>query len=332
MTPIAGIVGGGLVGTAVTRHLTRAGWRVAVYDVDTDLARSRVRRYGAIMVDDVGELLASDVVVLCGPPPHTELVRIAIQAGIPVVSVSDDIDDVRSLLQLDRHGSVAGPTSPVVIGAAMAPGLTALLARYLADRIHVVDELHVAIHGTGGPACARQHHLALGSTAIGWHDGAWIERPGGSGRELCWFPEPSGPHDCYRAGHPDPLLLHRAFPDVIRISARVSGTRRDRMTARLPMLTPPHRGGNEGAVRVEARGADANGSRVTAIVGSAGFAADLAGAVCAASAMLIERGVVPAGINVLGCDPSISAMMLDQVMNFGIGMQEFTGDIHHSSL
>ena len=75
--------------------------------------------------------------------------------------------------------------------------------------------------------------------------------PGGSGRELCWFPDPIGARDCYRAAHADPVLLHFAFPEVERITAKVSATRRDRLTARLPMLRPPHVGGNIGTVRVE---------------------------------------------------------------------------------
>ena len=106
----------------------------------------------------------------------------------------------------------------------MSPGLSGLIARHLASQLACCDEIHVAVHGTAGPACARQHHRALDGFAPGWHDGEWIERRAGSGRELCWFPEPVGARDCYRAELSDPLLLHRAFPDAARISARVSAT------------------------------------------------------------------------------------------------------------
>ena len=77
---------------------------------------------------------------------------------------------------------------------------------------------------------------------------------GGSGRELVWFPDPVGAADCYRAGLADPVLLHRAFPDVARIESRQAATRRDRLTSRLPMLRPPHAEGLVGAVSVEVRG------------------------------------------------------------------------------
>ena len=77
------------------------------------------------------------------------------------------------------------------------------------------------------------------------------------------FPSRSGALDCYRADIADPLLLHAAFPEVSRISARRSARRRDRFTARLPMLSPPHEEGGVGALRVELRGSNATGrSRV----------------------------------------------------------------------
>ena len=116
--------------------------------------------------------------------------------------------------------------------------------------------------GTGGPACALVHHRALSRRSYDWRgagdgrrtDGDWVRRPGGSGRELFWFPDPVGPRDCYRAALPDPVLLHHALPDVERITARVAATRRDRLTAPLPMLSPPHTEGGTGAIRVEVRG------------------------------------------------------------------------------
>jgi hypothetical protein len=276
------------------------------------------------MATQLDEVLVADVVALCGPAEHADVAAKVLAAARPVVSVSDDLDDVRALVGLTSAAETA--EVPLIVGTAMAPGLTGLLARWLTDQLAVVDELHVAVHGTGGPACATQHHRALGATALGWHDGEWIERPGGSGRELCWFPEPIGPHDCYRAQLVDPLLLHHIFPDVMRISARVSGTRRDRLTARLPMLTPPHQKGNEGSVRVEARGADAQGRRVTKIVGSAGRAAQLAGAVCGSAIVSLLDGRFLPGVHLLGGDRRVSADLLDRLYTLGVGLQEYTGD------
>ena len=82
-----------------------------------------------------------------------------------------------------------------------------MLARHAAADLDEVDEIHVARLGTGGPACARLHHRALGGAALDWRDGGWLQRQGGSGRELCWFPDPVGAADCYRASLPDVVNL-----------------------------------------------------------------------------------------------------------------------------
>lgn len=325
---VVGVVGGGLVGAAVVGHLSRAGHRVTVVDPQVSGVRARVKRFGAAVVDGVEAVGAVDVWAICAPGPQLATIHSHNDATVPVVSAIDDVDEVRGIMAL----ATRGVDMACVIGAAMAPGLSGLLARSLADRLAATDEIHIAIHGTGGPACARQHHRALAATGIGWHDGKWIERAGGSGRELCWFPDPIGPHDCYRAGLADPLLLHTAFPDVDRISARVSGTRRDRLTARLPMLTPPHAKGNEGAVRVEVRGADERGARQTMVIGAAGAAADLAAAVCAASVQAVLDGWFEPGVHVLGAEPGIAERLLDRVLALGVTLQEYTGDLRTAAV
>jgi hypothetical protein len=269
------------------------------------------------------DLAVTDVVALCHPHPHSDRAARFLSAGVSVVSMSAELEDVRDLLDLGPLAQDRG--AALIVGAAMSPGLSGLLARHLVDQLHIAEEIHVATHGTAGPACASRHHDALGDTAIGWHDGDWIERPGGSGRELGWFPEPIGARDCYRAALPDPLLLHRAFPGTLRISARVSGTRRDRLTARLPMLTPPHAAGDIGAVRVEVRGAAEDGSRLTVIAGASGRTGDIAAAVAVACIEACVRGRVPPGLHVLG-EPEIdSAALLRRATELGVRLQEFTG-------
>ena len=179
------------------------------------------------------------MVVLAVPSGrHAELAGALVDRDVPVVSASDAMADVRALLDLGPVAEARGV--PLVVGAGFSPGLTCVLARHAAAELDEVDEIHVARLGTGGPACARQHHRALGGTALDWRDGGWLQRQGGSGRELCWFPDPVGAADCYRAALPDALLLVPAFPGVERVTARLAATRRDRLTARLPMLRQPH--------------------------------------------------------------------------------------------
>lgn len=317
-----GLAGHGVTGSGVARRLLEAGAEVVVHDPDAAALR-RAEAAGAIAAGAAGVLAGAGVVVLCGPSPHAPRAASLLSAGTSVVSLADDLDDVRELLALDHLARRVEVT--LLVGAAMAPGLSGLLARSLADQLHHLDELHVATHGTGGPACARQHHEALGRNALGWHDGEWIEPPGGSGRDLVWFPEPIGAHDCYRAALADPLLLHRAFPTAQRVTARVSATRRDRLTARLPMLTPPHAAGDLGAVRVEARGAGPAGERLTLIAGASGPTGELAAAVAAAAALRLAEVGAPAGAHPLAADVVTQLDLLHHAARLGVTVQEFTG-------
>lgn len=326
-SPIVGILGCGVTGQAVGRVLRAQGLRVAWHDVAIGAAHQARRRLGGVVLDDRADLGVADAVVIAAPVPHAAIVHDLVAEGCDVVSISDDPLDIRELLHLHEYAVSHGVR--VGVGAAVSPGLSGLLARFLADRLSQVDEIHVAMHGTAGPACARQHHDALGATAHGWHDGTWIDRPGGSGRELCWFPDPIGPADCYRAGLADPIVLHAALPEVERISARVSATRRDRLTARLPMLAPPHAEGDRGAVRVEVRGADPDGARVTHVAGAVGRVGDLAGAVAAMFAVAFT-GAAPiarpaAGVHLAGEAGALSPWMLAAANAAGVSVNEFTG-------
>lgn len=234
-----------------------------------------------------------DVAILAGPPgTHYDLAVSLVRAGTSVVSISDAPEDVDRLLELDELAGGQGRC--VVAGVGFAPGLTCLLARHAANRLDEVDEIAVAKAGTGGPACARQHHRALKQTGLVWSDGAWIERRGGSGRDLAWFPGSIGARDSYRAALPSPVLLQRAFPGASRISARVTANRRDRLTGRLPMLRPPHADGGPGAVRVEVRGRKA-GTVQTVIFGVMHHPSVAAGTTAAVCALAGANGELPSG-------------------------------------
>lgn len=282
------------------------------------IARDRYRFVG-------GDVPAA-IVVLASAGPHAGLAAQYVGRGVHVVSTSGASDDVRDLLELDGAARAAGVN--LVVGAAVSPGLSGLFARHLAAGFASCSELHVTVHGTAGPACAREHHRSLRGWAIGWQDGRWIERPAGSGRELCWFPEPVGARDSYRAEMPDPWLLHRSFPAVERISARRSATRRDRFTARLPMLSPPHREGGVGALRVEARGAEATGSRVTRVIGMAELIGTAASAVAGAFVDLLAAGGVPPGVVTAGDAALPTGKLLTAVTRGGVRLQAFTGIPH----
>lgn len=247
--------GAGAVGARAIRQLasTDTVERIAVTDADPAVAASVVEviaEPGRVFLGEDGD---ADVVVLATPAgEHRRIAERVIERGAHLVSVTDDVVEVSALLDLDAEARVRG--CHVVIGAGFAPGLTCVLAAHGAATFDDIEELHVAKVGTAGPACARSHHRALASETRDWRAGAWFRRRGGSGRELCWFPDPVGGQDCYRAALPDAQLLHAAFPGAERITARMGATRRDRLTAGLPMLRKPHPEGTIGAVRVELRG------------------------------------------------------------------------------
>ena len=293
------VVGAGAVGARAARQLLSS--EEAVSDlavVDADPRRSatvaaslagpaRSVAWDEALLDD------ADVVVLACPGGHRALAESALERGVHVVSVADDIPQVRALLGLDAEARERGLT--VVVGAGFAPGLACVLARHAAAAFDSVDEVHVAKAGTGGPACARVHHRALGSWAIDWRDGAWVRRAGGSGRELAWFPDPVGGSDCYRAALPDAFVLVPAFAGVRRVTARVAATRRDRLTARLPMLRRPHPEGVIGAVRVEVRGRRGT-ARDVRVLGAIDRPAIAAGAVaCLATQWAVEKRFARSG-------------------------------------
>lgn len=291
-------MGAGAVGARAARQLVEADDIDEVIVVDPNASRRAavVASSGAKATDGGtagGDQLEVDAVLLAGPNgSHLSDANRHVALGRPVVSCADGIDDVQGLLDLGPEAEARGVS--VVVGAGFSPGYTCLLARHAATTFELVEEIHVARSGTGGPACARSHHDALAGTAVDWRDGSWQRRPAGSGRELCWFPDPIGAEDCYRAELPDALLLVPAFAEVGRVTARLSATRRDRITAHLPMLRKPHPEGLVGAVRVEVRGKRATGQDVM-VLGALDRPAVAAGAVAALAVRWALQGRLPSG-------------------------------------
>lgn len=321
-----GIFGAGVVGARVAESLSiESQTSIVVYDSSQIVAQRLARRLSEanslIKATNRSELHRAKVVVLAGPLPHTPVAKEFLGKGVSIVSTSDDIADCLNLLSLSELATENKRT--LIIGAASSPGMSGLLVRNLSKAFDSIDEVHIALHGTGGPACARQHHRALSGQSIGWHDGEWLRRPAGSGRELCWFPEPVGAYDCYRGELPDPLLIKRAFPELVRVTARVSATRRDRVFARLPMLIPPRAEGGMGGLRVEVRGTK-NGERVVDVVGVAERVGQVAGVVSGCVARSISVGEISQpGAFVLGESSLPNEALLSRVMASGVQAHSF---------
>lgn len=317
------ILGLGATGSHVARQVGTSA-ELSLYDPDQSRLRLVLDALEAPTASACGPTGdGADVVVVATPTGlHAKLARTALEAGSHVVSLSDRPSDVEGLLGL--HDAARRAERCLVVGAGFAPGLTCLLVRHASSLLAEVHSIAVAKVGTGGPACARQHHRALKRSGRDWIDGSWVFRRGGSGRELAWFPEPIGSHDCYRADLPSPLLLHRIYPDAERISARVSATRRDRFTKWLPMLRPPHADGGPGAVRVEVRGRSLDGAVETVVYGVMAYPSVAAGAVGAVAALKI--GIEPAIPGACGVGELDAALpMLQDLHDRGIRAATYEG-------
>ena len=319
------VVGAGVVGAGVVKHLIGSpsipANRVAVIDRHPDRAWHLAEKHGPLV--KVGSLKdPADVVVLAtASGSQARLARQLLGDNRVVLATSDSVSDVRRLLGL--NGAVRQKRSLVVAGVGMAPGLSDVLAVRAAEELDRITEVHVAKFGTGGPDCARQHHRALSSLALEWR-GGWKQRPGGSGRELCWFPSPVDAADCYRAALPDPMLLVRKLGMAERITARMAATRRDRFSSWLPMLRPPHPEGKLGAVRVEVRGQRAR-SWCGRILGASGAPGFVAAAVVVSVLEMIGAGRV-SETGVVGLSEIVDAGdFLGVLEGQGVVCEEFFG-------
>ncbi|MDA8045846.1 MAG: hypothetical protein M0Z30_11515 [Actinomycetota bacterium] len=323
------VLGAGAVGLRVVSILAAQAdvERVTVRHREPDRVRAALSKWGDrvhLRKGLAGEPTeGADVTVIAVPAAVRRAAIRAIDARSHVVCPVDDPIDVRHLLELDARARAAERT--VVVGSAMAPGLSCVLARHMAAALDSVDEVHVAGFGTGGPACARRHHAALAGIAVDYTDGTFRRRAGGSGRELVWFPEPVGGADCYRAALADPLLLAPAFDGCRRITAGLAATRRDRLTSWLPMLRRPHPEGLVGAVRVELRGW-LDGRPESRILGAAAPPAAVAAAVTATAARWAAQDrLARSGAGGLAELVGQPTLFLKEVGDLGITISAFEG-------
>ncbi len=320
------LFGAGATGSRIARQLRSTGLvdALEVRDPNEERLGALTSSFDGWLTPGSGRRIEGryDAVVIATPPgSQVSLARRAVHMGVPTITTSNQTSEVRRLLALDDEAGYHGV--PVVVGAGFMPGMTCLLARHGARDYDEVDEIHVAKVGTGGPACARQHHRALSSTGVDWRDGRWTRRAGGSGRELAWFPDPVGGRDCYRAALPDPLLLAGHFDRVQRVTARQAATRRDRLTAPLPMLRRPHPEGGIGAVRVELRGRVGVERRVS-VFGAVERPAVAAGAMATVVTLEVLQGRFGSGAaGLAGVDDTVS--MLEALSDRGVKPVRFEG-------
>ncbi len=323
----AAVVGTGAVGLRAARQLHETDGVASVVVVSRRAARASAVAAelgdGASAGDWPSVAGSVDVLVLAVPDAlQADMARVCVGDGAHVIATAASIDAVDGVLGLAQRASTLGRVA--VAGVAMSPGLSCLLVWRAARDLDVVDEVHIAKSGTGGPACARATHAALRGPSALWRDGRWQSEPAGSGRELCWFPEPVGGQDCYASSSAETSLMISAFPTARRITARVAATRRDRATAWLPMLRPPHPEGLLGGVRVEVRGWK-NGVACTNVMGAVDRPAVAAGTLAALSAVAAVRGELSPGAGGLATLATKPGELLVALAERGVKVAEYAG-------
>jgi len=135
-----------------------------------------------------------DAVVAALPKPAIPLgIRAAADARVPLVDLSWPVD--AELPELRRQVDAAG--SLVILGCGVEPGLTEIMARYLAEKLDRVDELHIQCGGIPAePAPPLGYKIVFGGRQLPLRDAdaRYVEAgelkavPRYSGVETVFFP------------------------------------------------------------------------------------------------------------------------------------------------
>src|SRR5947209_17485912 len=139
------VLGAGAVGARAARQLasTDVVERLVISDVDPAAAATAAEAIGepgrVVAQPADAALTGIDVAILAVPAgTHRALAERLLEQGSDVVSVTDDVGEVRALLDLDAEARVRGRA--VVVGAGFAPGLSCVLAAHGAATFDEVNE------------------------------------------------------------------------------------------------------------------------------------------------------------------------------------------------
>ena len=213
------IIGCGAVG-AVTARLVLEDARfrhVVVADRDRQRAEHRAENLDGPATaleldfrheDQVTGCLSGVSVVLNTTGPFgrdtLSLMRTVVEGGIPYADINDDVETLQSVFESEYLDSLAKHRGVGVLpGLGASPGQTNVLARHLAGRMEVVDEVRFFLvnDSTYRSEAVWRHRLALfGQPALLYDGGRWTQTPGMSEYQDVAFPPPWGNIRCYTVG------------------------------------------------------------------------------------------------------------------------------------
>ena len=212
----------------------------ATDDVDEVVVLDRDRDRGAALVSDrvtFRQVDATDVTAVeaelrgcaaaasaLGPFYRFELplAEAAIAAGVPYVSICDDHEASRVVLQLNERAGERGV--PVLTGLGWTPGLTNLAARRAYDELGGLDAVRVFWAASSGDAAGHAvvlHTLyAFDGQVPMLRDGLSVGVRAGGGIEDVAFPPPLDTVETSYVGHPEPVTLPHFLPGLRTVEVK----------------------------------------------------------------------------------------------------------------
>ena len=225
--------GCGAMGRVIVKCLRRLNPRLRVTVADRQpptslppkvrFAKVDLRKHAALV-----RVLRGHVAVINSTSHHFNLpvMRAALDARIHYLDLGGLFHYTRRQLKLDRAFRQKGLCA--VLGMGCAPGIANLLARWAAEAMECVKQIHIKVGGrTWGPVSDAMPY-AVGTIreelmlkpAI-YHNGQWrFEKPR-SGVEHFPFPSPVGRQKIFRTIHSEVATLPRSFKGVRESSFRI---------------------------------------------------------------------------------------------------------------
>jgi lysine 6-dehydrogenase len=190
-----------------------AAARAVFVDVTDPEAVAKQAAGASVAVSCAGPFLARDLPAARG----------AIQAGIPYVSLGDDVSGTRQVLDLSESARAAGVT--VVTGCGFSPGITGLLVALAARETPVVEDVEISVAmsllDAKGRATAMHFLSALAQPASMVFDHRLVQEAAASSPRLVYFPEPIGWVETFRCEHPEVVSLLESYPEVRSLQSRI---------------------------------------------------------------------------------------------------------------
>ncbi|MCH8989253.1 MAG: saccharopine dehydrogenase NADP-binding domain-containing protein [Chloroflexi bacterium] len=223
------LIGCGTVGTATARllledsrfqHIIVADRLVSQAD---SLAEALDGRVTAVQLDcrqedQAAAALTGVSVVLNTAGPFSRdtlsLMRTVVEAGVPYADINDDVEALQRVFESEYLDSLAKHRGVGVLpGLGASPGQTNVVARHMAGRMDVVEEVRFFLvnDATYRSEAVWRHRLALfGQPALLYDRGRWTESPGMSEYQDVAFPAPWGNIRCYTVGL-ETVTIPRSF-------------------------------------------------------------------------------------------------------------------------